>query len=222
MSSVSKRSVKNNKSKRFSDMLFSFGCFIKQYTEWIDQSDNLLCEILKTQKYKEILKRSYTLSEYQVLLSVFRELSQKRKIDFHNKLNEYDKYRKKVQQEQHSSEKLAMKDLNFKLTQKKKLLRKQYGFFRAIEEYKKIRDISSSDIEKYYNERILYWDKKKVDGIIEIQMIQIRKEMKECLSFYDYVFKKIAKLNTQNLSRFRQLFVKFVCPQRASKWIFSN
>ena len=55
MSSVPKRSVKNNKSKRFFDMLFSFGCFIKQYTEWIDQSDNLLCEILKTQKYKEIL-----------------------------------------------------------------------------------------------------------------------------------------------------------------------
>lgn len=201
MSSVSKRSVKNNKSKRFSDMLFSFGCFIKQYTEWIDQSDNLLCEILKTQKYKEILKRSYTLSEYQVLLSVFRELSQKRKIDFHNKLNEYDKYRKKLQQEQHSSEKLAMKDLNFKLTQKKKLLRKQYGFFRAIEEYKKIRDISSSDIEKYYNERILDWDKKKVDGIIEIQMIQLKKEMKECLVFYDYVFKKIAKLNTQKKNK---------------------
>lgn len=161
MSSVSKRSVKNNKSKRFSDMLFSFGCFIKKYTEWIDQSDNLLCEILKTQKYKEILKRSYALSEYQVLLSVFRELSQKRKIDFHNILNEYDKYRKKLQKEQYSSEKLAMKDLNHRLNQKKKLLRKQYGFFRAIEEYKKIRDISNSDIEKYYNERILDWDKKK-------------------------------------------------------------
>lgn len=201
MSSVPKRSVKNNKSKRFSDMLFSFSCFIKQYTEWIDQSDNLLCEILKTQKYKEILKRDYTLSEYQVLLSVFRELSQKRKIDFHNKLNEYDKYRKKLQQEQHSSEKLAMKDLNFKLTQKKKLLRKQYGFFKAIEEYKKIRDISSSDIEKYYNERILYWDKIKVDDIIEIRMIKLEKEMKECLVFYDYVFEKIAKLNTQKKNK---------------------
>lgn len=182
-------------------MLFSFGCFIKQYTEWIDQSDNLLCEILKTQKYKEILKRSYTLSEYQVLLSVFRELSQKRKIDFHNKLNEYDKYRKKLQQEQYSSEKLAVKDLNFKLTQKKKLLRKQYGFFKAIEEYKKIRDISSSDIEKYYNERILYWDKIKVDDIIEIRMIKLEKEMKECLVFYDYVFEKIAKLNTQKKNK---------------------
>lgn len=197
MSSVPKRSVKNNKSKRFSDMLFSFGCFIKQYTEWIDQSDNLLCEILKTQKYKEILKRSYTLSEYQVLLSVFRELSQKRKIDFHNKLNEYDNYRKKLQQEQYSSEKLAMKDLNHKLNQKKKLLCKQYGIIMAIKEYKKFRDISSSDIEKYYNERVLYWDEKIIDGMIEIRMIQIRKEMKECLSFYDYIFKKIAKLNTQ-------------------------
>lgn len=201
MSSVPKRSVKNNKSKRFSDMLFSFGCFIKQYTEWIDQSDNLLCEILKTQKYKEILKRDYTLSEYQVLLSVFKELSRKRKNDFHNKLNEYDVCKKKLQQEQHSSEKLAMKDLNFKLTQKKKLLRKQYGFFRAIEEYKKIRDNSSSDIEKYYNERILYWDKIKVDDIIEIRMIQLKKEMKECLVFYDYVFKKIAKLNTQKKNK---------------------
>lgn len=188
---------KKNQSKSFSDFLFSFGCFIKQYTEWLDQADNLLCEILKTQKYKEILKRSYTANDHQVLLSVLRELSQKRSDDFRNKLNEYQKCKKQLQKEIHDSEKLALKDLSFKLNQKKKLLRKQYGIFRANKEFKKLRSTSSDDIEKFYNERISYWEKTKIDDVIEIRMLQIKKEMKECLAFYDYIFKKISKLDTK-------------------------
>lgn len=193
------------KSNTFTDLMFKIGVFFKQYTEWVDALDDLLKEMLKTEKYKEILKRSYSVNDYQVLLSVFRELDKKREKDFNAKLYNYKQLKIKLQKQQTEVADFAMKDVNQALKQKKKLLHKQYGFFKGNRLYKDIQKHSMSDIENLYEERKAYWEKFKLDDVIESRMLLEKKEMKECLLFYEYAFKKIAKLDT---SKQHALFLK--------------